>query len=181
MRRIKRENLCRIHSRLAFLFIYTCLFCLISSGSLLAVPVEIKITTNALGHGICAFTIDSQIASHELDTLTPIKASWDVSGKDIELDSLRPIDVRLFEQNQDSKDKPWKFKFSGIDQPGQGEPIDSFSIRANDKSLLDYITTSASSQLMFSGMNVSINTTPEPATILILGFSSLTLFGKTKI
>ena len=321
--------------RLIFIFIFACLFCLMASGVVHAIPIEIKFTTDALGFGnsdlnrggtidadmpgfftspvtgqgsvlqvqsnglagfgtatnpllvtvtakthmdvefdlpsvhdyqagilyiskegtktpdgkdeglgVRAFTVDSQTACRELDPVTgeplmTIEGSKDVSGGSdnpsydsekpngpphvdeavnfdfnpqlfveaksielflskfsaedvidvqiklvsglyIELESLRAIDTSLFEQIGGSKDKLWKFKFSGIDQLGQGGLIDSFSIRANDKSLSGCITTGTSSHLMISGMNVGVNAVPEPATILILGFSSLMLFIKSR-
>lgn len=98
------------------------------------------------------------------------------SRPDIYLEFLQTTDTNIFEQVGTDKDKLWKLKFSGIDDLLTGDLIDNFTIFANDDEPLHPRGTAE--HFLITGMTV--DTVPEPSTIMLLGLGGLLLRRRKK-
>lgn len=92
-----------------------------------------------------------------------------MSGPDIYLEFLQTTDTSIFEQVDPTYDKLWKLKFSGLSGLKPGDLIDNFTIRANDDE--PWNPRGTAEHFLITGFTA----VPEPATVVLLGLSSLSL------
>jgi hypothetical protein len=92
------------------------------------------------------------------------------SGVAIDIDSLKLSTSSIFEQVDPTYDKLWELKFSAISGLGPNDFVDYFEILAIDP-LIGGQTRETAEHFLITGFTA----VPEPATVVLLGLSSLSL------
>ena len=91
------------------------------------------------------------------------------SGSTLDFNFMQTTSTSIFERVDPTYDKLWKLKFSGLSGLGSGDFVDYFTIRANDDYPQD--PSGTAEHFLITGMTA----VPEPATVVLLGFGSLSL------
>ena len=91
------------------------------------------------------------------------------SGSTLDFNFMQTTSTNIFERVDPTYDKLWKLKFSGLSGLGSGDFVDYFTVRANDDD--PQHPSGTAEHFLITGFTA----VPEPATVVLLGLSSLSL------